>query len=188
MEKGVSIALTNSNASKTVRYNPIYAWGAVMKLRTVAVIVGVCALCLTASTTSAQQQAFNVNPEAIDFHLPGYARAEDTRFRLDIFESASDTRKDAPIRTSSVLSRNVMGGEERLRVELTGLLDHVPEGYYVATLLAMRRGEAIRSDPSPVFIVSRNREMVATNSRERFWAKVGLSIAGGILLVPFLLR
>jgi hypothetical protein len=164
-----------------------------MNLRTVA-LIGVCVLSLSGSTARAQeqqqqkQQAWNVNPEAIDFDLPGFARSEETRFRLDIFDAASDLSRDAPVRSSGVVSRNVKGGEDRLRVDLGGLLDRVSDGYYVATLLAMRRGESVRSEPSPVFILSRNRDLVATSSREVFWTKVGLSIAGAILLVPFLLR
>jgi hypothetical protein len=161
-----------------------------MNLRTVAVIIGVCLPGLSGTTARAQQQARSVNPEAIDFDLPGFARSEETRFRLDVFNASSDTRRDSPLKSSGVMSRNVTGGVEKVRVDLVGLLNRVPDGEYVATLLATRRGESIQSEPSPVFVLSRNpaTKDILVGSRERFWTKVGLSISAGLLLVPFLFR
>jgi len=167
-----------------------------MNSRTVVAIVGVFLLCLSGGTAGAQQEqeqrqvVRSVNPEALDFDLPGYAGSDDTKFRLDVFYSGPEFANDRVIKSTGVMSRNVKGAADRVRVDITGLLKNVPDGRYTATLFAIKRGETIQSERTPVFVLSRSgiRDDETVDSNERFWTKVGLSIAGGLLLVPFLVR
>src|SRR5262245_56561443 len=101
-----------------------------MNSRTVAAIVGVFLLCLSGGTARAQQVVRTVNPEALDFDLPGYAQSEDTQFRLDVFFAGPEYPNDRPMKSTGVKSRNVKQAADRVRIDLIGLLKNVPDGRY----------------------------------------------------------
>jgi hypothetical protein len=156
---------------------------------TIAVVI---AALLSIGTTSvaAQSQGRSVNPESLEFDPLLGGQPDLTEYRVDVFAADSDPRLARPIKSID-LRRRDLRDDGSVRIELTSVLNDVPDGRYVATIRAVSGTQTVQSGPSETFVLSRNgtvADRVALERRERFWTKVGFAIAGGILFVPLLLR
>jgi hypothetical protein len=159
--------------------------------RTVAVVIAI--LALNADPLAAGQQGRSVNPEAIEFDTYPVERLGLTQYRIEFFKATADPQRDSPIKSIDV-DAGLQGDDDgTLRVDVHTALAGMPDGEYVARLRAFgENGQIDVRVPNEFFILSRQAGTDLAGAdppdRERFWAKVGLTIIGGILLVSIFWR
>ncbi|MEQ1869345.1 MAG: hypothetical protein ABL961_04920 [Vicinamibacterales bacterium] len=160
-----------------------------MRIRRVALAVFIC-VALSVAHVTAQTEASSINPEAVEFETPVLSIAGITGYRVELFVAGADPTSDRPVNTME-LGAGALRSDGRLRVELKTLIFDIPDGRYVATVRAMTATRSEQSAPSEAFVLSRAEtvdDRIATAKRERIWTKVGLAIAGGLLVIPVLVR
>lgn len=149
--------------------------------------VALMALLVLLPSLGFAQSANNVNPEAIQFDSPVLSFPGATGFRIEVFPEGADPRRDVPVKTFEV--KPTLDNRQRLHVTLGEPLIDVPNGRYMATVRPTGPSMGPQSEPSDVFVLSRESsidERVAEQRRERFWTKVAIAIGGVLLFTPFL--
>jgi hypothetical protein len=162
-----------------------------MTQRTVAMLLTVLLCPAFRALVSAQVRPRIVNPQAIEFDLPlGGANAPNVAsYRVDFFEAGANPRRDVPIKSVALPIRDVT--DRAVRVDVISLLADMKDGEYVAVLRSDSVDDLPQSEPSAAFVVNHDglpEDRRPPGPRERFWTKVGLAIAGSLLLVPMLIR
>ena len=159
--------------------------------RAVAILLTVLLCTAFGGLVSAQDRSRIVNPQAIEFDLPPGApnTSSVVSYRVEFFEAGLNPERDAPIKSVAV---GVTGmGDRTVRVDILSFLADLADGEYVAALRTDDPQGRPQSEPSPVFMVKHEglrEDALPAGPRDRFWTKVGLAIAGGLLLVPILVR
>jgi hypothetical protein len=143
---------------------------------------------LLVAGSAAAQTARAVNPEALLFESPLFTRAEE-RYRLELFMAGANPDRDTPVKIVDIGARTAADG--RLSVPLADAVLDIPDGSYVAVVRQDGVTRGSRTDPSQAFVLSRPgtpTDRVEAARRDRFWTKVGISIGGALLALPFLLK
>jgi hypothetical protein len=160
-----------------------------MHTKVVAVIAIAC-VNLIADPVFAQAQGRSVNPEGVEFDLSSMSQEDVNGYRVELFVAGADVRRELPVK-SLELARGAVRDRGKIRVDLRNALMDLQDGEYVATIRPLTADRSIQSEPSEVFVVSRNQsgeDGLTPDRRERFWTKVAVSIGAGLLLLPIILR
>ena len=138
------------------------------------------------------------NPEAVEcrFDAGPSASGAVVRYQVELFR-AQDDPAVAPALKSFELATLERAGAGTVRLAMKDGLSDLPDGTYVATVRAVLDGSpSARSVPTAPFKVfgrtTRGVPLIDSTPEaqrsERFWTKVAIAVAGGLLVVPLVTR
>ncbi|MBS1817550.1 MAG: hypothetical protein JSU08_06455 [Acidobacteria bacterium] len=131
------------------------------------------------------------NPGAIEFEVEGSAAPVPALWHIELLRASDAPATAQPVKAWD--SGSVQAAGARVRVELAGVLDDVPDGEYVATIRVAGPGGPI--GVAGPFIVYGHGATAASAGKspeerrnERKWTRVAIAIGASILLIPLVVR